>query len=259
MAMAMMGAAKGFRAQGKTWLDAALSFLYPEVCQLCGQEPAGPGHGYVGANCRKNVEFIKPPFCGRCGLPFEGAITTPFECVNCHEVQLFFTYSRSAVEARGVMRDIVHRYKYNRGLWFEPFISELLADAARARLSLEQWDMIVPVPLHPTKLAEREFNQAERLARCLSGVIGLPVAPKALVRVKATATQTAMTRAERAENVRGAFAAHEKWARVVEGNRVVLVDDVFTTGATTNACAKVLREAGASEVCVWTLARGLLN
>src|SRR5689334_18754046 len=202
--MAITGKGRGFPAQGKTWLDAVLSFLYPEVCQLCGQEPAGPGHGYVGENCRKNVEFIKPPFCGRCGLPFEGAITTPFECVNCQDVRLYFTYARSAVEVRGVMRDIVHRYKYNRGLWFEPFIAELLAEAAGARLAGEHWDMIVPVPLHPAKLAEREFNQAERLANCLSSKTGLPVATKALVRVKPTVTQTALTLAERAENVRNA-------------------------------------------------------
>jgi len=251
--------ARGFGAQWKTWLDAALSFLYPEVCQLCGKEPASPGHGYVGANCRKNVEFIKPPFCGRCGLPFEGAITTPFECVNCRDVRLFFTYARSAVEACGSMRDIIHRYKYTRGLWFEPFIAELLAEAALPRLTAEQWDMIVPVPLHSSKLAEREFNQAERLAKCLSARTGLTVAAKALVRVKPTVTQTAMTRAERAENVRNAFAGHPKGAKLVVGKRVVLVDDVFTTGATTNACAKVLRRAGAVEVCVWTLARGVLN
>lgn len=245
----------------KTWLDAALSFLYPEVCQLCGQEPAPPGHGYVGANCRTHVKLIQPPFCGRCGVPFDGAINTPFECANCHEVDLFFTYARSAVEAHGGMLEIIHRYKYNYALWFEPFLSELLAEAALPRLAGEHWDMIVPVPLHPTKQAERGFNQAERLARCLSLSTGLPLAARALVRTKPTQTQTALSRAERAENVRNAFAASGKQAKLIEGRRVVLVDDVFTTGATTNACAKVLRRAGAAEVCVWALARprGILS
>ncbi len=247
-------------AQWKTWLDAALSLFYPEVCQLCGQEQAGPEYGYVGANCRTKVEWIEAPWCGRCGLPFEGALTTPFECANCHDVQLHFTYARSAVKARGVMLEVIHRYKYNGALWFEPLLAEFLVRAALPRLTQEEhWDMLIPVPLHHAKMAEREFNQAERLAHCLSRETGLPVYNQALIRVKPTETQTAMTRTQRAENVRNAFTAHPKRAKVIADRRLVLVDDVFTTGATTNACARVLRRAGAAEVCVWTLARGLLN
>ena len=257
--MGLMLDGSWWAAQGKAWLDAGLSLFYPEVCQLCGQERAGPDDGYVGANCRKDVEIIEPPWCGRCGLPFGGALTTPFECANCHDLELHFSYARSAIKARGAAVDLIHYYKYERGMWFEPFLGQLLTAAAQARVLAEAWDMIIPVPLHRLKQAEREFNQAERLARCLGAATCLPVYTQALVRVKPTQTQTAMTRDQRTENVRNAFTPHPKGATVVAGKRLVLVDDVFTTGATTNACAKVLRRAGAADVCVWTLARGLLN
>src|SRR5688572_10879228 len=135
-------------AAGKTWLDAALSFFYPEVCQLCGKEQAGPRDGYVGTSCRNDVAWIKPPMCGRCGLPYRGEITTPFNCANCAGMDLFFSYARSAVEARGTILEIIHRFKYQRHLWFEPFLAELLTQAAASVITEEGWDMIVPVSLH---------------------------------------------------------------------------------------------------------------
>jgi ComF family protein len=243
-------------AWSKSWLDAALSFLYPEVCQICSQEPATPGNGFVGTNCRKNVAIIAPPFCERCGLAFEGDLTTSFACANCREEEYAFTYARSAVPARGTVLEIIHRYKYQRALWFEPYLGELFGQAAAPVLLLEHWDMIVPVPLHPLKQAEREFNQAEALARQLAAHVGVPVVNHCLKRVKPTETQTSLTRAQRAANVRNAFAFNPRASELVVGKRVIVVDDVFTTGATTNACAKVLRDHGAEAVCVWTLARG---
>jgi competence protein ComFC len=119
----------------------------------------------------------------------------------------------------------------------------------------QNWDFIVPVPLYSVKQREREFNQAERLAARLSAATGIPLNSKMLWRIKPTATQTRLTRTERAANMRGAFAVRSDTR--LDGERVVLVDDVFTTGATTSACAQVLRAAGAGDVCVWTVARGV--
>jgi competence protein ComFC len=243
-------------AWSKSWLDAALSFLYPEACQICNQEPATSGNGFVGTNCRKNVTFIAPPFCERCGLAFDGDVTTSFECGNCREEDYAFTYARSAVPAKGMLLDIIHRYKYSSQVWFEPFLAELFEQAAAPVLLCEHWDMIVPVPLHPVKEAEREFNQAEALGRRLGDSVGVPVSTACLRRVKPTESQTHLTRAQRAENVRTAFAFNDRASELVAGKRIIVVDDVFTTGATTNACAKLLRKHGAEAVCVWTLARG---
>jgi ComF family protein len=237
------------------WLDVGLGFFYPEVCRLCEAEPATAKDGFVGARCRSQARFIQPPFCERCGLPFEGDITTPFECANCREMELRFSSARSAVVARGVVLEAIHRFKYQRQLWFEYFLAGLFLREAVPALRGQNWNLIVPVPLHPVRQREREFNQAERLAACLSAALKIPLNQKLLRRVAPTATQTLLTRQQRAANMRGAFALRPGVR--LNGEQVILVDDVFTTGATTSACAQVLRAAGAGDVCVWTVARGL--
>jgi competence protein ComFC len=119
----------------------------------------------------------------------------------------------------------------------------------------QKWDFIVPVPLHSLKQREGEFNQAEILVRHLSSATKIPLNTKLLRRVSPTMTQTRLTKQQRAENMRGAFAVPD--GVQLSGEKIVLVDDVFTTGATTSACARALKAAGAGEVCVWTVARGL--
>ena len=242
-------------APPQSWLDAGLALIYPPACQLCGQERATPQDGFVGPRCAEEVRFIVPPICDRCGLPFAGDITSSFECANCREMELHFSSARSAVSARGVVLEVLHRYKYQRALWFEPFLAEIFLRRALPGLREEKWDGIVPVPLHPTKEREREFNQAERFATHLSAATKIPLRPDLLRRVLPTRTQTLLTRAQRATNVRRAFALRP--GRRLQGERIIVVDDVLTTGATTSACAAVLRAGGAGDVCVWTVARGL--
>lgn len=237
------------------WLRAGLGLIYPEVCQLCQKERATAAEGFVGRQCWSQVRFIRPPFCDRCGLPFEGNITTNFVCTNCHDLHLHFTSARSAVVAKTAVLEAIHRYKYSQALWFEAFLADLLVREAGPVLRAGQWDYILPVPLHPLKLREREFNQAERLAWHLSRATGIPLNVKLLRRVSPTMTQTKLTREQRAANMKNAFSVCD--GSLVNDKRFVILDDVFTTGATTNACAAVLRRAGAAEVTVWTVARGL--
>jgi len=237
------------------WTEAALGFIYPPVCQLCNSARATAIDGYVCAACFQRVRFVKPPFCDRCGLPFQGDITTKFECTNCREMELHFSSARSAVIAKDVALEVIHRYKYSRALWFEPFLADLLIRASATELPHADWDAIVPVPLHPTKERDREFNQAQRLASCLSRATRIPMQAGWLQRVEPTRTQTLLSRAERAANVRRAFVMRPGIR--LSGERIVLIDDVFTTGATTSACARVLKAAGAGDVCVWTVARGI--
>lgn len=237
------------------WLESFLAFLYPEVCQICRLERAGREEGFVCGHCRRKAQLIQPPFCERCGLPYPGDITTAFECGNCREMDLHFQSARSAVIAGGFMLDVIHRYKYKREVWFEPFLAGLLVSQAAPALARGKWDMIVPVPLHTAKQRERGFNQAVRLAARLSQALKIPLNGGLLQRVQATRTQTLLSRPQRAANVNRAFAPRS--AQKLRGSRVVLVDDVFTTGATTSACARILRSLGAGEVCVWTVARGL--
>jgi ComF family protein len=239
----------------KALLNAGLALVYPEVCQLCGRARASTAECFICETCRKDVQPIEPPYCSRCGLPFAGAITQAFECSNCRGTEWAFRSARSAVVAKGNVLEVIHRYKYQRALWFEPFLAELLLQRAQLELGQQQWDWLVPVPLHPTKQREREFNQAERLARHLSRATQIHVNGRLLRRVLPTRTQTLLSREERQANVRNAFVYCGR--QPLNGQRLVLIDDVLTTGATTGACARVLRAAGAAEVCVWTVARGL--
>jgi ComF family protein len=236
-------------------LTDGLNLLYPPVCQLCHGHRAGAREGFVCAKCWSHVRFIRAPFCERCGLPFTGDLTTSFVCTNCNNLKLHFTSARSAVVAKTVVLEAIHRFKYSRALWFENFLAGLLVREAAPVLARGTWHHIVPVPLHPVKRREREFNQAALLAAPLARATKIPLDEKLLRRVNPTATQTLLTREERAANMKSAFAVR-KGTRLA-GRRIVLVDDVFTTGATTNACAAALRAAGAAEVGVWTVARGL--
>lgn len=170
-------------------------------------------------------------------------------------MELHFSSARSAVVAKTIVLEIIHRFKYQRELWFEPFLADLLLREALPVLRGQKWDFIAPVPLHPVKQREREFNQAGVLARYLSNAATIPLNDKLLRRVSPTATQTLLTREQRAENMRGAFAVRN--GAKLNGEKVIILDDVFTTGATTSACAKALKTAGAGDVCVWTVARGL--
>lgn len=244
-----------FTAPLASCFEAGLAWFYPPVCQLCETGRATPAEGFVCRKCWTGVRFIKPPFCERCGLPYEGEITGPFECSNCRDMELHFSTARSAVAAKGVTLEIIHRFKYQRALWFEPFLVDLLCRAALPVLRETKWDLIAPVPLHHAKQREREFNQAERLADGLALALTLPVRTDLVRRVLPTRTQTQLTKTQRADNVRRAFVAGS--GGKLRGERIILVDDVLTTGATTSACARVLRSLGAGEVCVWTVARGL--
>lgn len=242
----------------RAWTEAALGFFYPDACQICGDRKAGKAEGYVCAECWSRpdgVRFIRPPFCELCGLPFPGDITHAFACSNCRELDLHFSHARAAVAATGLLLDVIHRYKYRRELWFEPFLADLLIRAAAPDLEAEPVDLLVPVPLHPLKEKEREFNPARRLADRLSQATRIPTDSACVVRTRATDTQTLLSREERARNMKRAFATRDN-ARG-KGRRIALIDDVLTTGATASSCARELRKAGAKEIRVWTVARGV--
>ncbi len=177
-----------------------------------------------------------------------------------------------ACRAEGVVRDCILRFKYNREMYFGPHLVDWLVGAAQRWIDWTAVDAIVPVPLHPRKERHREFNQAEYLADALSRALGsrdetvaagfsprpalnVPVLKGNVRRVKDTGTQTKLDAEARARNLRDAFAVRDK--TVFTGKRLVLLDDVFTTGATLNSCAKVLRSAGAREVVALTVARGV--
>ena len=203
-----------------------------------------------------SAKLIEPPFCRQCASPFAGTVTgDTFVCGYCQDLRFYFSRTVCACRAEDVPRDCILRFKYNREMYFGPHLVNWLLMAAQRWIDWREIDGIVPVPLHPRKLRQREFNQAEYLAAGLSKVVNVPVLKRNLRRVKDTATQTRLDAEARAVNMRDAFDARDDTA--FKGKRLVILDDVFTTGATLNSCAKTLRGAGAREVIALAVARGV--
>lgn len=232
---------------------AALDVCYPRRCEGCGGH-SEPGGGHLCWDCLAGAHYIADPICARCGDPVDGLVEHAFECSWCRRTQPAFDRARSVLRFRGTMREAIHRYKYNRATHLSADLGMLLAGCVRAHFSDERFDAIACVPLHPVKARARSYNQARLLAVELGRQLGVAVAHRALARLRFTRTQTRLNAEERRRNVRGAFrAALPEW---IDGRRWLLVDDVMTTGATVDECARVMKAAGAVSVSVVTLARG---
>jgi ComF family protein len=198
--------------------------------------------------------MVEPPFCARCGDPVEGAVAHAYVCSWCVDRAPHFDLARSAARYHGTLQAILQQFKYGAATHLRRDLAGLLQACVQTHYGREHFDAVAFVPLHHRKERERTYNQSRLLAGELARGLRLPVAWRCLVRSKATATQTRLSAADRAENVRNAFRVREPaW---VEGRRLLLVDDVMTTGATVNECARMLKQAGAARVCVATVGRG---
>ncbi len=235
-----------------------LDLLYPADCELCGV-PLSDGRALCD-DCRADLPRLAEPFCQVCGEMFQGKIAGPFACPNCHQRSFAFEFARPATVRDSRTLDLVHRLKYRREIHLAAELgglaSESFADLRLAPALAEGWPL-VPVPLHRRRLRHRHFNQAEEIARVLAAGLGLPVL-KALRRIRATDSQTRLSREQRMANLRGAFEITRFGRRWIESSPrgVVLVDDVLTTGSTVDECAKILRRAGFRQVSVVTVMRG---
>lgn len=255
---------KKFWTETSNWLDRSLKTIFPEMCQFCRSRPARKRDGYICAACWQKLRLVRRPFCERCGLPFDGELLSTFRCSDCQTQAFAFHAVRSAIVANDFSRKLIHQYKYGRALWLEIALIDLLWEQLKTLELTNGWDMIIPVPLHSTRKREREFNQAERIGRGLAKRLGIPIETGLIKRIVPTDSQTKLSRNERQRNVRKAFVAkksgafqHSKHLKNLKHSRVMLIDDVFTTGATTHACAKVLKQLGTKEVWVISVVRGL--
>jgi len=232
--------------------EGLLSLLYPPHCAKCGTDTASGVH--LCAACAEQAKKIEAPFCRQCSQPFDGAIDGEFTCANCTDRTFHFECAVTRYLSRGVVREFIHRFKYDRHFYLRHPLADWMAEALEdERIGTKPFDAFVPVPLHATRFRERDFNQAEVLANLLAKRTGQPVI-KALKRIRYTTTQTRLDRAQRMENLRNAFRVRH--ASAVQSRHLILVDDVFTTGSTVEECARVLQEAGAASVRVVTVARG---
>lgn len=232
-------------------LSALASLFYPPLCANCDL-PIGSSE-YLCAVCHEKAPRIKPPFCSTCSEPFPGDITQVFSCANCAHRRLYFESAVAVYRSRGVVRRILHEFKYGHQIHLRHPVADWLAETLHdPRLDGRRFDLVVPVPLHPARKRERGFNQAELLAQLLSTRARLRMR-EPLERIRYTTTQTAFDRTERMENLRNAFRLRKK--ADVRGLRVLLIDDVLTTGSTLSECARVLKAAGAISVHAATAAR----
>ncbi|WP_416896137.1 MAG: ComF family protein [Minwuia sp.] len=229
----------------------ALDLLLPAQCFSCGAPVAEPGR--LCAGCFADSSFIAEPMCISCGLPFEFESEAGRLCGLCAASPPAFDHARAAVRYDEPLRSAVLKFKHGDRTDMASGLANLLRRAGRDILPAA--DLIVPVPLHPRRLWQRRYNQSALMALALSEQTDLPAAPDALLRKRRTPSQGGLSATARRRNVRGAFAVDDRWRPRLQGAHVVLVDDVYTTGATAEACARVLRLGGAETVSVLTVAR----
>lgn len=221
--------------------DNALDFIFPRWCVGCGREG-----DFICLSCRRKLPRITPPICPVCGRPQPSGIT----CPDCARQIVEIDGIRAPFRFEGAIREAVHQLKYKNIRALDKPLSELMSDYLAANPI--PGDVLVPVPLHPKRLRERGYNQSFLLANDLSKLCHLPVVDNCLVRERYVSPQArTATVDERRSNVRGAFTANAR----LTGSRVLLIDDVSTSGATLDACAGALKSAGVTSVWGLVLAR----
>jgi ComF family protein len=228
----------------------AVDVALPQLCAAC-REPVGDAG--VCAACWARLTFIAPPYCERLGIPFAydpGSGVLSMEAIADPPA---YHRARAAVRYDDVARTLVHALKYGDRLDLAPTLGRWMATAGRELL--READAIVPVPLHWRRQWARRFNQSAFLAEIIGKAADVPVAHRALKRIKATPQQVGLSRSARAQNVQGAFRVPPEGKGEVAGRRLLLIDDVLTSGATMDACARVLLRAGAAQVDALTFAR----
>jgi len=232
-------------------LRALSSLFYPPLCVVCSSNV--DGREYLCESCRSRAPRITSPFCAKCSEPFSGAITQTFSCANCEHRILHFDSAVAAYRSRGLVRKLVHEFKYGHQRHLRHPLAEWLRETmSDPRLRGRHFDLIVPVPLHPARERERGFNQAALLAELLAHQVAVPLRA-VLERIRYTTTQTAYDRTERMENLHDAFRLRKNMN--VRQLHVLLIDDVLTTGSTLSECARILKEGGAISVHATTAAR----
>jgi len=230
-----------------------LDLLYPRTCAGCGI--ATPDYSpHLCWECMAESLFVQPPYCSICGDPVAGSIDNDYVCASCSHSRPAFDLARSCVRYDGAVGSMIRKLKYRQETWLSVDLGKLLDVSLKVYYDDLDIDAVASVPLYHRRQRERGYNQAALLARVLAKKLGKSLLTRCLFRTRPTATQTNLTAEQRISNVRDAFSV--RWRRWVQGRRLLLVDDVMTTGATVNECARVLKSGGAARVYVLSVARG---
>jgi len=229
-------------------------FFLPPQCPCCENFLEEGRQGFC-SNCLSEIRWIEPPFCSICGIPFASKAVENHPCGACVTRGKYFTMARALGAYEGSLREAIHRWKYEGKIHLTPFFTEWMAEGLNRYWEPASLDLLIPVPLHTQRLRERGFNQALLLVKELSLRTGIPYRKTILQKKKSTLPQVNLSGTEREKGLRGAFQTIGK-EELLEKS-VLLVDDVYTTGATVNECSKVLLRGGAERVDVLTLAHAI--
>lgn len=236
------------------FFERLFQFFLPSQC-LCCLSYLEEGETRICTDCLSKIHWIVPPFCTICGIPFVSSEVDCHPCGACVTKEKYFTMARALGYYEGPLRRAIHRWKYDGKIGLSPLFGEWMAEKLPQYWDPKCFDMILPVPLHKRRLRERGFNQALLLAKELSRRTGIPYRKNILQKKRPTPPQVQLSGAEREKAVRRSF--HILAGEALKGKTVLLVDDVYTTGATVNECSKVLLAAGAARIDVFTLTHAI--
>jgi len=229
-----------------------INLIYPAQCIVCGKKINEWNNGICN-DCIKKIKKRLPPFCARCGrhLP-EGPETYPL-CVECRNNLFYFDRAVSVFYYEGVLRQLIHNFKYNKMISLSTYFSSCMVDFMKDYHVGNSCQIVTSVPMHPFRLLTREFNIPDILARKIAKELGLEYC-RLLKKIKNTVPQSMLDRTQRLKNVKGTFSINKNKINKIKNKDILLVDDLFTTGSTANECARILKAGGANRVEVITLA-----
>ena len=238
--------------------EGLLNFVFPLDCKIC-EKPIRESKGYsICEDCFKTIELIERPYCVKCGKPL--IPTDAFKqnrevlCLDCKIKKYSFEFSRSMGVYDKVLKKCIHLFKYYGEKKLAKPLGKLMVDCLLKNNEFEnKFDLIIPVPLHKNDLKKRGFNQSVLLGKVVGNYFSIPVGESTLVKKKLTPFQINLSKKERGKNILGAFSVEKP--EEIKGKNILILDDVFTTGATVEECAKELMKARAKNIFVLTLAR----
>ena len=238
-------------------LNCVSEVIFPPQCLGCS-EILHPSNAKIFChNCNDKIKFINGNICNICGTTFPHSPAGNHLCGDCLDNRPYFSCARAVFSYENIILNAIHQFKYKNNLSLGEFLASFMADFSFPDIDFADYSLIIPVPLHVKRLRERGFNQSLFLARPLGEKQHIPVNFSLLKRHKFTLTQTSSNKKERKQNIKGAFEVSDK--KKIAGKNILLIDDVYTTGATVNECAKTLMKSGAKKVSALTLARVLPN
>lgn len=230
-----------------------IDILYPRYCHICLNSISDISYDGVCSACLEKIKIKTTPFCKKCGLTLKSVLNQQAYCSKCRNKQFCFDEALSVSDYSGITKKSIQLFKYRRKIKIGRNLSIIMTRFLKQHFNLNNIDLITAVPLHKIKLKERGFNQAEILANLISINLTIPASFDKLLRHRNTLSQYQMSLKQRQLNIKGAFCCRDK--SFFQNKSILIIDDIFTTGATLSECSRILKDAGAKKIYTLTMAR----